>query len=112
MIIADGIITLENSSVSSGSGQAGSYLMYLSTYPGIPSPSAAMILKNFAKSDILYTTNGFVEFENNADLREVTAYGLRLKNSAELTYELGLQSTAFTSGPGGGWVVTSWKEIE
>ena len=112
MIIADGVITLENDSISSGSGQSGSYLMYLSTYPGIPSTSAALIFKNSARTDIVYTTNGFVEFENNSALREVTAYGLRLKNSAELAYELGLQSTAFTSGPGGGWTVTSWKEIE
>jgi len=112
MIIVDGVITLENNTVSSGSGQAGSYLMYLSTYPGTPSPSSALIIKNFAVADILYTTNGFVQIENNTDLREVTAYGVRLQNSAELTYEIGLGSTLFTSGPSGGWTVTSWKEIE
>ena len=112
MIIADGVITLENNTVSSGSGQAGSYLMYLSTYPGVPSPSSALVIKNFAVADILYTTNGFVQIDNNADLREVTAYGVRLQNNAELTYEIGLGSAVFTSGPGGGWAVTSWHEIE
>ena len=112
MIIADGVITLENNTVFSGTGEAGSYLMYLSTYPGIPSASSALIIRNFAVADILYTTNGFVQFENNTDLREVTAYGLRLKNNAELTYEAGLASTIFTAGPSGGWTMKSWKEIE
>ncbi|TSC75839.1 MAG: Uncharacterized protein G01um101430_9 [Parcubacteria group bacterium Gr01-1014_30] len=112
IIIADGVIDIKNNTVSSGSGQGGSYLMYLSTFPGFPSSSAAVIFQNFAVVDIIYSTNGFVEIQNNADLREVTAYGVRLKNSAELTYEIGLQNASFTSGPSAGWIVTSWEETE
>ena len=107
-LIANGSITLENNSISSGSGAAGSYLMYLST----TSVDPAITIKNNAIVDILYASNQFVQVENNAAMREITGNGLRIKNNATVTYEIGLQDAAFTSGPGGGWTVTSWKEIE
>jgi len=112
VIISDALITLDNFSVSSGSGSAGSYLMYLSTYVSASSIDPAIVHRRFAVADILYTTDGWVHFENNADLRELIGYGVRLANSAEVTYDSGLASTVFSSGPSGGWVITSWKEIE
>ncbi|OGZ57737.1 MAG: hypothetical protein A3B96_00335 [Candidatus Spechtbacteria bacterium RIFCSPHIGHO2_02_FULL_43_15b] len=107
VFISDGNITLENNSISSGSGQAGSYLMYIST----SSEDPAIIIKNNAIVDILYASSQFVQVENNAAMREITGNGLRIKNNATVTYEIGLQDAAFISGPSGGWTVTSWKEI-
>ncbi len=107
MVISNGQIILENSSISSGSGDSGSYLMYLSTSATDP----AITIKNSAQVDILYSTDQRIQVENSAAMREITGYGLRIKNSATVTYEIGLQDAAFTSGPGGGWAVTSWKEI-
>ncbi|MDO8435791.1 MAG: hypothetical protein Q7S82_00170, partial [bacterium] len=108
IIISDGLITLANNSVSSGSGDAGSYLMYLS----ISALNPAIIIQNNAIVDILYTSNGWIEVSNNAQLREITGYGIYLKNNSRITYEIGLIDTSFLSGSGGGWKVTSWKEIE
>lgn len=108
VILADGTISLENNSTSSGSGQANSYLMYLSTSALNP----ALTIKNNAHADIIYTSAGWLDVENNADLREITGYGIHLENNARITYELGLRSALFTSGPGGGWDVTSWKETQ
>jgi hypothetical protein len=108
VLIADGTITLQNNSISSGSGQAGSYLMYLSVSLADP----AIVIKNNAIVNILYASNQFVQVENNAAMREITGNGLRIKNNATVTYEIGLGSAVFTSGPGGGWAVTSWHEIE
>lgn len=102
-----GLITLQNSSVSSGSGQAGSYLMYISTSSADP----AIVIENFAKVDILYSNTGWVAIENDTDMRSVNAYGIHVQNNAELTYEIGLENAFFTSGPSAGWTVTSWKEI-
>lgn len=109
MIIADGIVTLQNNSISRGSGQTGSYLMYLSTAAGL---TPAIAIKNNSIVDILYTSNGLISVDNNAQIREVTAYGLRLGNNASLVYELGMQNTFFTSGPSAGWVVADWGEIQ
>ena len=108
MIISNDIVLLDNNSVSKGSGQAGSYLMYIST----STSSQAIESKNNAKADILYTNTGTIKVDNNAGLREVVGYRMHLLNNAVITYESGLANSAFTSGPGGGWVVTSWKEIE
>ncbi|OHA69322.1 MAG: hypothetical protein A3J57_00320 [Candidatus Wildermuthbacteria bacterium RIFCSPHIGHO2_02_FULL_49_12b] len=108
VIIADGTITLDNNSVSSGSGTAGSYLMYLTTN----SSSSALNIKNNAILDIAYASAGTIVIENNTVLKEATGYQLHLKNNATIEYELGLTSSSFSSGLGGGWEVTSWKEIE
>lgn len=108
MIISDGLITLANNSISSGSGEAGSYLMYFSTLALNP----AIIIENNAIVDILYTSNGWIEVANNAQLREITGYGIYLKNNSRINYETGLVDISFFSGSGGGWKVTSWKEIE
>ena len=108
MIISDGLIILENNSVSSGSGLAGSYLMYISTLNANP----AIIIKNNARADILFVSDGWLEIQNNTQLREVSGYGIHLKNNASIKYEVGLQDISFTSGPGGSWDVTNWEEIE
>ena len=39
-------------------------------------------------------------------------YGIHVANNSGLIYEIGVESAFFTSGPGGGWIVTSWREIE
>lgn len=108
MIIGDGLFTLQNNSVSSGSGLTGSYLMYISTSPANP----AIIIKNNTQADVLFTSNGWLEIQNNTQLRQVSGYGLHLKNNASIIYEVGIQDAVFTSGPGGSWEVTSWEEIE
>jgi hypothetical protein len=108
MLIADGEILLDNNSVSRGSGQAGSYLMYIST----SSTGQAIESKNNARADILYSNTGTIKVDNNAGLREVTGHAVHLQNNATITYETGLASASFTSGSGGGWSVESWKEVE
>lgn len=107
-IIGDSNIQLQNGSVSEGSGSAGSYLMYVATSNLNP----AIHVQNNAVVDIVYTNHGWITLENNADIRQITAYALNIQNNAVVTYEIGLEDAAFTSGPGGGWTVTSWKETE
>jgi Tfp pilus assembly protein PilX len=107
-IVADGTITLENNSISEGSGNAGSYLIYLSTNSANP----ALVIKNNAIAEILYTSQGWLEVQNNAQLVEVTGYGIHLMNNAIIRYETGLQDARFTAGPGAAWELSSWQEVE
>lgn len=37
---------------------------------------------------------------------------IAMKNSAELTYDDGLESTLFDTGPGGSWNINSWREVQ
>lgn len=108
VIVSDGTITLENNSISEGSGNPDSYLMYLSTKFSNP----ALTMKNNAIADILYTSQGWLEVQNNAQLVEVTGYGIHLKNNAVIQYETGLQDARFTSGPGASFELSSWQEVE
>ena len=60
----------------------------------------------------MYAAHGEIRIKQSLTLKEVTAYKIRLQNSAEVIYESGLASLLFTSGPGGGFEVSSWGEIE
>ena len=44
--------------------------------------------------------------------KEATAYGITMDNNATITYESGLADMTFSSGPGGGYDISAWKEIE
>jgi len=108
VLVADGSIRVANNSISSGSGTEGSYVMYLSTNTS----DTALTVDNNAIADIVYTSAGGLQIANNAALREVTGYKVFVKNNAVIMYEEGLQNAFFSSGPGAGWILKSWKEVE
>ena len=108
VIVADGSIVPGNNTNLTGSGQAGSYLLLLSTKSG----AGAIAVGNNALGAIFYTSNGGIILSNNVKVREVTGYQLTLSNNAEIRYEIGLKNLIFSNGPGGSWQVASWKEIE
>ncbi len=105
-----GYIEIANSAQVLGSGSAGSYIMLLSQKEGIGSD--AIKTSNSSVTAILYAGEGQIEISNSAALKEVTAYKLEINNSATVTYESGLANNNFSSGPGGGYDILSWKEIE
>ena len=88
----------------------GSYLMMLSTHEH--DTTYAIDVSNNAAGAIFYAHKGIANINNNANLKEVTAYKLNLSNLASVTYESGLASASFTSGPGGGWIINNWNEIQ
>jgi len=112
IVIVEGTTDVMAGSVLRGTGDIGSYLMILSTnsekhdifYPAIK-------INNNSDGAIFYASDGLVIIENNAELREVTAYSILMKNNAEIVYESGLQNINFSSGTGGSWELKSWKEV-
>lgn len=88
----------------------GSYILMLSTHSGAD-PSYAVEVRNNASGAIFYAHNGIAHIINGADLKEVTAHKLSLEPNAKVTYESGLASASFTSGPGGGWIINDWNEF-
>jgi hypothetical protein len=121
VLIADGYIGISNNSTFNGSGQAGSYMLVITTNDcnGTNSPTgqtcsgsnSAMDVANNAGTVVLYASNGNVQVANNAGAKEITAYKLSLSNNSSVNYETGLASAAFSSGPGGGYAVKKWEEI-
>ena len=95
-----GYIEISNSAQVLGSGSAGSYIMILSQKE---MGSDAIKISNSSTAAILYAGKGQIEIGNNAALKEVTAYKLKITNNAIVTYESGLQNAGFSNGPGGSW---------
>ena len=60
----------------------------------------------------MYAGHGQISIENSATLRQVTGYKIKMKNSANLIYEEGLADTLFSSGPSGGWNISTWQEVQ
>lgn len=106
-------IELQNSALFSGSGSVGSYVLMLSQNKSAETGGSekAITVKNSVDGALLvYAGHGEVQIENSVNLKEITAYRVRLKNNAEVVYETGLANLSFTSGPGGGWEIKSWGE--
>ncbi len=123
-MLADGWINLSNNTIFQGSGQAGSYFLLITTNDcdgiGATSPSglscttanSAIEVANNVGAVVIYASRGQVYVNNNGGAKEITGYKLHLANNASVSYETGLASAAFSSGPGGGYIVSDWIEIE
>ncbi len=100
-------VELENSAVFEGSGN-GSNILFISQNNSAENGGSneAIEVENTVSGDLLvYAGHGEIVLQNNINLREVTAWRVRAKNSAEIIYETGLGSTLFPAGPGGSWTV-------
>jgi hypothetical protein len=119
VIVADKWVHITNNGIFQGSGEDGSYIMILSASncDGTPAGdcadfNAAMDLHNNAEGAIFYAPNGLIYIHNGVQVSELTARKIELEPTAVVRYEQGLINASFSSGPGGGWTVASWKEIE
>jgi hypothetical protein len=115
ILITDGYVSLSNLVNFSGSGNANSYILLLTT-SSCPttgcSTTDAMEVYNNVEAVILNAQNGTIQLHNNVTLNEVVAKKIVMDNGAEVNYLSGLANTAFTSGPTGGWNLKSWKEVQ
>lgn len=116
IMISDGRIIIGNNAVFSNSGTTGSYIMALTTSDCPISSSCgganAITVSNNAGAVILNAQKGTINVSNNAGLTEATAETLLLSNNSTVTYESGLANMNFSTGPGGSWNISSWKEVE
>ena len=113
--LTSGKISLEQSISFHGSGSAGSYVLVISQNNSAENGGSehAILVQNTASGDLLlYAPHGEIYLNNRSDLREVTAYKLLMRNQANVIYETGLANLLFSSGPGGGFSIISWREVE
>ena len=104
-----------NSAVFEGSGTSGSFVLLVSQNRSAEDGGGeeAITFANGTSGAILaYAGHGEILMQNSVKLKEVTAYRIRLKNSAEVKYETGLANLLFTAGPSGGYTLDGWKEVE
>ncbi|MEX0672826.1 MAG: hypothetical protein WDZ82_02580 [Candidatus Paceibacterota bacterium] len=110
-----GTIDLQNNTEFEGTGEEGSYILFVSQNSSAEEGGGteAIKIQNSAVGDLLlYAGHGKVVLQNNVSLREVTAYLIEAQNSAEVIYETGMANLLFDSGPAGGYEISSWREVE
>ncbi len=112
--VNDGQIEFNNNVTTEDSSEGGC-LLFISTNKSLDAENSAIWLHNNINKDsaqsIIFSLYGLIKVENNAKFKEITGYAIYLENNAEIVYESGLINADFSSGPGGGWRVLSWKEI-
>lgn len=106
VLLSDGTINTGTGNTFSGSGQTGSYLLIIST----DASDSAISIGNNSSGAVFYTTAGGLNISNNVSLVEATGYKVIMNNNAKIQYSSGVVNIFFSSGPGGGWKVTSWQE--
>lgn len=121
VLVADGWINVGNNGFFKGSGVAGSYILGLSAIEGCnggtqtagcgPSNSGINLGNNLGGA-VFYTSKSMVNLSNNSKIKAVIGYKLKLENNAVVEYEEGVTDANFSSGPGGGWNVKSWREVQ
>jgi len=111
LMVSDGVYTISNEVQIQGSGSNGSYIMLLTDRNA--TSQVSIYVSNASTAVIYYSGKSLIQFSNEAQAKEATAWGITMSNSATVTYESGLQNASFTSGPGGGWAIKpgSWQEI-
>ena len=108
-------IGLENSAQFQNSGTEGSYILFISQNNSASNGGSekAITVENSASGEaLIYAGHGEVHLKNSVNLREVSAYKIRLSNSAQVVYKTGLANLLFTSGPSGGYSIENWQESE
>ena len=101
-----GIIDVGQSTSFQGSGAPGSFVFLISQNNSAETGGAttALALSQGASALVAYASHGLATLSQSVNVKAVTAYKIALSQSASVTYDTGLPSTAFESGPGGSWV--------
>ncbi len=112
--LTNSIITINQGTVFNNSGTVGSFVFMISQNNSAENGGTtdALTMNQGASALVGYAIHGQITLSQSVSLKEVTAYKIVLTQSANVTYDQGLPSVLFESGPSGGYSVTSWKEVQ
>lgn len=115
VIVVDGTTDLTGGAYVSGNGNSGSYALLVSTNTNCALPTScsdyAIEASGGTGSVVISAQKGGIRFTGGASAKAATANYMTLTGGTTLDYEVGLASVNFSSGPGGTWSVSSWKEV-
>ena len=116
VIVTDGRIVIPGSCTANGSGQTGSFIMLVTTSDCPTSSSCggnyAADISGSGGAVIINAQKGTVNFGGSAHANEVTANKVVISGGGVIiTYNSGLASPTFFSGPSGGFNITGWREL-
>lgn len=109
VIIVDGTVSISSGGNMAGSGTNGSYITIVSLSPNL---NNAISLQGGSGAVVLVAQNGGINVSSGASAKEVTGYRVSVTGGSTITYESGLASLSFSSGPSGSWNVSKWQETQ
>lgn len=86
-ISAGGKIYMTNNTEITGSGEDGSYIVFVSTNDSLDTGDPAIDIKNNTAGGIFLAMNGLVYFWNNADAAAIAGEGVYMRNNSIINYE-------------------------
>jgi hypothetical protein len=104
-----GLISVGQSTVFQGSGAANSFVFLISQNNSAETggSTVAVSMAQGASALVAYAAHGLLTLSQSVSVKEATGYKIALSQSANVTYDTGLPSTVFQSGPGGSWGVSA-----
>lgn len=108
-------IEVRNATQFYGSGDYRSYVMLLSLNDSAKNGGtvkAIDVSQSATGAVLVYTSDGLVDIGNGISLKEVTGYQINVAQNSSVRYESGLTSLLFTSGPGGGYRLDDWQQVQ
>lgn len=109
-----GVISINQGTIFQGSGAPGSYVFMISQNNSAELGGSidAVTLGQSSTALVAYASHGQITLNQSANASETTAYKIVLMQSSNVTYDTGLPSTVFQSGPSGGYAISSWGEMQ
>lgn len=102
VLIVDGTVNISNGAqFNSTSSNPKGYILVVST----SSSSSAISISNQGQTAIFYALLGGATMSNQSNVTALVANSLTMSNQADLSYDQGLASAQFTTGPGGSWTI-------
>jgi hypothetical protein len=113
VVIADGIIDINNNYIIQNSGVLGSFVLMLSMNPSHDLSAPAIYASNNSDSIIFAALQGMLKVKNNGNLNAAVAETLYLEPNAQVTYDPLLSFFIISSGGGNtvGTALGSWQEL-
>ncbi|MEK7581527.1 MAG: hypothetical protein AAB512_04545 [Patescibacteria group bacterium] len=101
LIVGGKIVTANSGGFTPTSSSPKGYILVATT----STASDAVKIQNSGVNAIFYALDGGSELSNSAQVTALVSKSMLIKNSASLTYDSGLASAQFTTGPGGSWQI-------
>jgi hypothetical protein len=116
ILVTDGRISMTGGGTMQGSGQAGSYILAVTTSEcpdsGNCSNKPAIEVTGGTGSVILNAQKGTIGFSGGANAKQATAHKITMSGGTRVNYETGIAEVNFSSGPSGSWNLISWDEVQ
>lgn len=104
VLIADGTIDLtQGGTFLPTSAAPKGYILVVTT----STSSQAVQISQTGATAVFYVLEGGAQLSQTANVSSLVAKTLSMSQTSELSYEFGLASASFTSGPGGSWQILS-----